>query len=246
MSDRVADIVIVAKSATTALREMTERCLASLRASEPELLFEVIIVETQPGAAAYAGGQSVRPEPEPLNYNRYLNAGLAACRTDVVVFCNNDLIFHPGWLRAHLQAFAANPQLGCLSSRDPAYTALGTAAGLCEGYLVNRELFQWCIAFRRSALQQLGPLDEHFAFYGADDALCWQLQRQGIRHALNRSSLVTHLARQTHGTLPPDVLAAMTTQQGHSIVRAAAAQERVVGQLGTVMPGSAFGVAGVP
>ena len=246
MSDRVADIVIVAKSATTALREMTERCLASLRASEPALLFEVIVVETQPGAAVYAGTQPVRPEPEPLNYNRYLNAGIAACQTDIVVCCNNDLIFHPGWLTAHLLAFATNPQIGCLSSLDPAQLSPGLSQGLYEGYLVNRELFQWCIAFRRSALRQLGPLDEQFQFYGADDALGWQMQRLGVRHALNPASSVTHLARQTHGTLPPAVRAEMTTRQDRRIVREAAVQERVVSQLGTVMPGSPFGVAGMP
>lgn len=236
------DVIIVAHSKTAALRRMTQNCLDSLQASERPGMTRVVLVETCRTALDYPDVSTIRPEPEPLNYNRYLNAGLLHCHAPLVVCCNNDLIFQPGWLTSHLQVFRNYPYAGCLSSRDPLdqiQPAIST--GVAEGYQVNRYAFQWCMTFSRTALDAIGPFDECFPFYGADDAIMRQLQRCGVRHFLNADSHVNHLACQSHDALDPAKRRELTYGQGAAICRA---NQELLVQI--VAPGSPIGVAGVP
>ena len=46
------------------------------------------------------------------------NAGLAACRSDIVVFCDDDTCAHPDWIARILEHFARDPELGGLGGRD--------------------------------------------------------------------------------------------------------------------------------
>jgi GT2 family glycosyltransferase len=47
-----------------------------------------------------------------------LNAGLAACRTDVLAITDDDTVPHPDWLARILAHFQADPALGALGGRD--------------------------------------------------------------------------------------------------------------------------------
>jgi GT2 family glycosyltransferase len=46
------------------------------------------------------------------------NAGLAACRSDIVAFCDDDTRAHPEWVARILAHFARDPELGGLGGRD--------------------------------------------------------------------------------------------------------------------------------
>jgi GT2 family glycosyltransferase len=46
------------------------------------------------------------------------NAGLAACRSDVVAFCDDDTRAQPDWVARILAHFARDPELGGLGGRD--------------------------------------------------------------------------------------------------------------------------------
>jgi GT2 family glycosyltransferase len=46
------------------------------------------------------------------------NAGLAACRADIVAFCDDDTCPHPDWVARILAHFARDPDLGALGGRD--------------------------------------------------------------------------------------------------------------------------------
>ena len=205
----VADIVIVAKSCTPALREITQRALDTLRESEPLLDMHQILVETWPDAAPYAGVTTVRPPADcPLNYNRYLNLGLVAGTSPFIACCNNDLVFEPGWLTSNLAAFAAQVEIQCLSSKSPLeygnqpykpHTRF--TRGLHPGRRVMTHLSGWCYTIRRSLLDKIGPFDETVAFWYSDCLFAAQLERYGIMNYLNAESHVQHLHRQSHGTL---------------------------------------------
>jgi len=49
---------------------------------------------------------------------RALNAGLAACRTDVLAIADDDTVAHPDWLARIFQHFVDDPELGALGGRD--------------------------------------------------------------------------------------------------------------------------------
>lgn len=46
------------------------------------------------------------------------NAGLAACRSDIIAFCDDDTCAHPHWVERILEHFARDPELGGLGGRD--------------------------------------------------------------------------------------------------------------------------------
>lgn len=46
------------------------------------------------------------------------NASLAACRSDVIAFCDDDTCAHPGWVGRILGHFVRDPALGGLGGRD--------------------------------------------------------------------------------------------------------------------------------
>jgi GT2 family glycosyltransferase len=47
-----------------------------------------------------------------------LNAGLAACRTDVLAIADDDTVAHPDWLARIFEHFVRDPRLGALGGRD--------------------------------------------------------------------------------------------------------------------------------
>ena len=239
-----ADVVIVTKTATPQLRLMTEECLVSLGRSEAVPRYRPWLVETQPDVPDYPSCWMVRPEPEPLNYNRYLNVGASHGVGEIIVFCNNDLLFQPGWLTAHLQVFAAHPELATLGSKSPGYRPQEEfTSGLYPGFRTCFEFSGWCFAMRRSVWQALDGLSEQFQFWGSDCMTVIQLQRAGLQHALNADSHVTHLYSQSHQLLPPGELHRVTEGEIPGVL-----EERrrlAVGQQ-PVWPNTPVGAAGCP
>lgn len=239
-----ADIVIVTKTATPQLRLMTEECLLSLARSEPAGRYRPWLVETEPNAVDYPTCWMVRPEPEPLNYNRYLNVGASHGVGEIIVFCNNDLIFHPGWLTALCQAFAAHPELATMGTKSPGYRPQEEfQGGLHLGWRTCFEFSGWCFAMRRSVWQALDGLSEQFQFWGSDCMTVIQLQRARQQHALNADSHVTHLYSQSHQILPPEELYRVTEGEIPGVL-----EERrrlALSQL-PVLPHTSSGAAGCP
>lgn len=239
-----ADIVIVAKTTTPQLRQMTENCLVSLASSEPLMQYRPWLVETQPDSPDYPYCWMVRPEPEPLNYNRYLNVGAARGVGEIIVFCNNDLLFQPGWLTSLFQVFDAHPELATLGTKSPGYQPQeGFQSGLHRGWRTCFEFSGWCFAMRRAVWQALDGLSEQFQFWGSDCMTVIQLQRAGYQHALNADSLVTHLYSQSHQILPPDELHRVTEGEIPGVLEE---RRRLACLLSGVPPHTPIGAAGCP
>jgi GT2 family glycosyltransferase len=230
----IIDIIILSLASNPTLRRTTEHGLETLLKSEqdnPEIEFRVLVIESNPEAAPYTGRnvQTLYPTV-PFGYHTYMNLGIQGTSAPYVCLCNNDLVFHPGWATALLQAFEHDPTL---SSASPVCSihhpgvGIQPDSGTYTGYGIRREVAGWCLFFRRSMLDITGPLDERFKFWFADNDYAMTLQKHGLRHALISRSIVDHVESKT-------LLSRTRVQQRLLTRRAKIEYQKKWGEIGTL------------
>ena len=197
------DVIILSLASDPALRAVTERGIATLLDSEPAsaVRFHVLVIESSKDAPPFEGkGVTTIYPNEAFGYHTYMNIGLRQTQAPYVCLCNNDLVFHPGWATAILDAFMNDP---ALMSASPLcslhHPTVGILAnqGLRYGYGVRSEIAGWCLFFKRSMLETTGLLDERFRFWFADNDYARTLELFGIKHALVTTSIVDHVESRT-------------------------------------------------
>lgn len=177
--------------------------------------------------ANHPGVRVVR-HPENWRFAKGNNEGWPHTTGEYVVLLNNDVEVPPGWLsplvesmQRHSDVAAVQPKLHRLDAPDTF-----EYAGACGGYLDRfgypfargrmfdtlevdrgqyddaRDVF-WAtgaaLLLRRSAIDELGLFDEHFAMHMEEIDLCWRLWRAGWRVRVEPASIVYHLGG---GSLP--------------------------------------------
>jgi len=198
------DVIILSLANTPTLREVTERCLETLLSSEPghpEISFRIIVVESHPAAPPYSGEnvETIYPKT-PFGYHAYMNLGIGMTCSPYICLCNNDLVFHPGWVSSLLAAFDSDKHL---YSASPICTlhhptvGINPNTGKYYGYGIRKEVAGWCLFFRRDMLKITGPLDERFRFWFADNDYAMTLEKHGLRHALVTDAIVDHVESRT-------------------------------------------------
>lgn len=193
-------VVILARTDSAQMFEMTSNCVRSLLDSEPQTAMEVIIVESnkQYNVSGFDYPQQVKvivPQ-EPFNFHRFLNIGIEAASGDFIALCNNDLIFHPNWFRAILNISEQHPDMLSFSPRGIP-CAESDKEKFTIGYRVMQQLMGWCFVVKREIFQTIGKLDETFDFYYADNDYGMTLRYFNIKHALVFGSYVEHLERKS-------------------------------------------------
>lgn len=204
------DIIILSYAKTDELKQITLDCIESLAASENpgEILFNTLVIESNKEMRPYQypGAKTIYPDV-PFGYNKYMNIGINATNNFYLCLCNNDLIFHQGWATEILKAFRQYPKLSSANpySENMGYDArlknMGNVIRSDENLDINGILTGWCIFVKRSVFKKIGQLDERFTFWYADDDYNLTLRKFGFKHALVKSSLVTHLFCQSHDLL---------------------------------------------
>jgi GT2 family glycosyltransferase len=200
------DVVMLAFTQSRTIYEMNVRAIASLRASEPEIIFRIRLLESNPDFEALgwqydAETQVIYPR-ERFNFNRYNNLGAGLGTAAWIVFSNNDVVYAPGWCTALLAVHAQRPRIRCLCPVDDRsqYTPPGTFhPGETHriGHHVRITFTGWCFMVQRSVFAKTGPFDERFDYYFADDDFTMQLRRADILNAAVMGSHVHHLAHVT-------------------------------------------------
>jgi hypothetical protein len=201
MNKPTINAVILARTVDDEVFQMTKTCVESLlEHGQSDATIHVTIVESGPGGIQElvypSPWNTIRPESS-FHFHRYLNCGIAAQQADYYLLCNNDLLFHAGWLRELLDAFkvaglgSASPLSPGLESQERLRTNSRSKFKL--GYQVAREISGWCLMVSADTLRQIGPLDELFDFYFADYDYALELRRRNIKHALVFDSKVSHL-----------------------------------------------------
>ena len=197
------DVIILSLASDPALRAVTERGIATLLASEPAsaVRFRVLVIESSKDARPFDGeGVTTIYPDEAFGYHTYMNIGLRRTEAPYVCLCNNDLVFHPGWATAVLDAFRNDPTLmsaSPLCSLHHPTVGIHADEGLRYGYGVRGEIAGWCLFFKRSMLETTGLLDERFRFWFADNDYAKTLESLGIKHALVTTAIVDHVESRT-------------------------------------------------
>jgi GT2 family glycosyltransferase len=193
-------IVILAKTDSDTMFQMTKNCINSLYATCPEIKLEVIIVESNgshlvQGFVYPSAVKMVIPD-EIFNFHKFLNIGIAASSGDFIALCNNDLIFQNNWFDEILKVSEKHPNILSFSpSGEPCSVAQeGT---FVIGYRVMQQLMGWCFVVKKEIFETIGKLDETFDFYYADNDYGMTLRYHNIPHALVYSSYVEHLERKS-------------------------------------------------
>ena len=166
--------------------------------------------------------------PENWAFCRGNNEAIPHARGKYIVLLNNDVEVTPGWLSPLVDTMncddavaAVQPKLLQYTDRDR-FEYAGGSGGFIDrfGYPFTRgrlffsmeedsgqydderDIF-WAtgaaVLFRRSALDEVGLLDEQFFMHMEEIDLCWRLQRAGYRIRVNPRSVVYHIGG---GSLP--------------------------------------------
>lgn len=190
--------IILSRTASEALFEMTCKCISTLVDSEKNIATEVIVIESnkQYAESGFRYPEFVKviiPEAE-FNFHKFLNIGIKASSGNYIALCNNDLVFHENWFTEMLKVANENPKI--LS-----FSPIGNLSEKKEkkyeiGYKVMTHIKGWCLVAKKEVFKKTGLLDESFDFFYADNDYAMMLKSKNIPHALVYNSRVTHLEKK--------------------------------------------------
>jgi len=172
-------------------------------------------------AREYPSVKIVR-HPENWLFARGNNAALPHTTGEYVLLLNNDVEVPPDWLHPLVETMEENPDVGAVQPKLLQYDDknrfeyAGGAGGFIDraGYPFTRgRLFNtmerdhgqydnpcdvfWAtgaaVLLRRSALDEVGLLDERFEMHMEEIDLCWRLHRHGYRVRVQPQSTVYHI-----------------------------------------------------
>lgn len=190
----IVDVIILSRANNPRLKAMTQKTIDTAIAGANQLSVNVIVIEQTPHVQ-YNNAQTIYHDAE-FNYNSFMNLGARNCNSEWIIFANNDLIFHNGYL--HELLTANNKLVSPHEPRDPRQSdikenTIGTVNG--------KHFSGWCFMIKRDLWDNIGGLDEDFGFWFADDSVIQQCVNKGVKPMIVKKSLVTHLGSTTFKTL---------------------------------------------
>lgn len=199
------DLIIIARSTTPRLIQMTQNCINSAGADH------VILVETGDNID-YQGVDQWVGYGGPFNYNRALNRGLQYAKGDVHILANNDLIFYEGWrtIGNYMVSYGFDSASAWFKG-----SKFSQGDFVYKGYEVATHLLGWCLFITKEAMQKIGQLNEGVDFWYSDNVYADQLKQHGLQHGLFCNVRVDHIGSQTLSTMP------MKIKRQYSIVQLA-------------------------
>jgi len=179
-NERLVSIIIPTDGRKQLLKQSIDSIFA--HTSTP---FEIIIIDndSNDGTAEYLEAEAkIRPSlkhyRQSLNtgYQKAINLGVGKAKGDFILLFNDDAWVtgrEPDgrdWLQVYIDELKADPKIGLVGPHGCDSPALG-----------NRILMFWCVMFRRSLYDKVGPLDDlTFRNYGGDDDYCERVRQAGF------------------------------------------------------------------
>lgn len=189
MSQRRVSVVVPTCNRAALLRH----ALASIRALEgPDLAFEIIVGDNgEPGPAAQVAAEfgALHVPVDRPGAGAARNAGLTRASAPYVAFLDDDDVWQPGHIRAHLGLFEGDPELGIVFGQIvttdpdlvPTYGPWPAELPASKPALLRRMLSGYfpqigATVVRRSVVDGIGLFDE--ALLGDQD---WDWQLRAVR-----------------------------------------------------------------
>jgi O-antigen biosynthesis protein len=172
--------------------------------------FETIVVDDGSSDAsadiARARG-AILVETEHRGLSAARNAGIERASGEIVAFLDDDAFPDPDWLQYVAAPLRANGHAGIggpnIPPEDDSLVADCVAAapgGPIHVLISDREAehVPGCnMAFRKSALEEIGSFDERFQVAGDDVDVCWRLQESGRTLGFSAGAVVMHRRRDS-------------------------------------------------
>lgn len=196
MGQILVDVVFIS-NAMKAGKRMTQNAIDSAIYGANGIKINCIVIESTPNV--FYNNATTYNADRDFNYNYYLNFGASRGSAPWIMFCNNDLRFHNGWL--HSLILADYPVVSPISQRD--FRQKGVTKNE-TGWQCGRHLSGWAFMMKRDLWVKIGGLDDDFDFWFADNSLIEQLKKHDIAPMLVPSSKVDHLGSQTLSKTPID------------------------------------------
>jgi GT2 family glycosyltransferase len=192
-------VIILTLTNSEELYKMTLNCINSLKESETNVNFEIILIESNKNYLVsnfkYPDFVKVIIPDVKFNFHQYLNIGIKASSGDYIALCNNDLIFHKKWFSEILKITELDSSI---LSFSPVSTVNVDYENIYQiGYKVRTHIMGWCIVANKKLFNKIGYLDETFDFYYADNDYAMTLKSKNIKHAVVFNSKVEHLEKRS-------------------------------------------------
>lgn len=201
MAEVYFSVVIVHRNGVQMLLEVLSALMQTISSND-----EVIVVDNGSSDGSVGEVKARFPEIRIIEngcnngFARACNQGLRLARGDFILFLNNDAFLPTGALERLIEDFAAYPRAALIGGQlvgedgKPQRSAGAAPSFLSEIGLVRHKhlnvsnitqpvevetLVGACMALRRAALSDAGPLDEDFFFYFEETEWCVRLRRHG-------------------------------------------------------------------
>lgn len=200
------NVIMLVYSSSEKVIDMTKRAIQSLYDSEP-FHFNMIVVESSENRVDYDVENIIYFKGE-FNYNAAINMcnNYLDEESEWLIITNNDVRFERGWFSKILDVYDERTDIESFSPKCPfLYNTyykdhfLGSEDAYKVSHKVTECLMGWCLVMRMRVFKTLYPFDETFDMFYQDNDYAEQLKLNGIKHALVRDSIVSHLGSLTVG-----------------------------------------------
>lgn len=174
--------------------KMTANCLNSMGNEKPD---EIIVVDDHsPIEYEFDGVINIR-RAKNGRFPKAVNTGLRASTGDIIIVCNNDITFYPGWLKG-LRKVLKTCDIGSIRVTDE--TGWETHDVVTTG-----DYFGSIWAMKRHVYETLGGLDTDFTLGAFEDKDYYNRARKaGFTIGKYHGALVEHIGRATNSVEFPN------------------------------------------
>ncbi len=206
--------------------EMTRECLEAIRTNTQG--YEVVLIDngSMPPFEPYRNMGPIRiiRNQKNLGFPVAVNQGIRAAKGEFIILLNNDVIVTPGWMKRILEVLQkysivgpmTNYCAGAQKTTIPVYESREELDRRASDYMAanagNLQEVNWiigfCMAFRRSLFEEIGPFDESlWPCSGEEIDFCLRARKASHKIGIARDVYVHHFGSQTFGDLQKTGLA---------------------------------------